>query len=267
MKAAIAVIVFWLGVAALADVIAPQPNAVDKASPPFSAPDTRHVLGTDGARRDALARVVHGTRLTVIVGGLATLVLLWAGIAVGLAAGYASPAIDAVLMRATDAILALPITLIVLTIAGVVPRAGATVVAVAIGLTAWPPLARILRVETQRLRSSEFVLAARMMGGGPFYILRTHILPHLTHYVGVAAAFGFATATMVEASLAFLGFGPPDDVASWGGLMRQGEQHPASWWLVVVPGLALVSLTLAVSSLSDGSWRGRPAPASVVNHG
>ena len=266
MKLALAVVLAWLIVAALADTITGDPNAVDKTVSPFSPPDATHVLGTDGARRDVLARVIHGTRLTLMVGGVAMLVLVVVGIAVGLTAGYASSLLDDVLMRTSDAVLALPIFFIVLAIAGVAPHAGALVVAVAIGGTAWPPLARLLRAETQRLRRAEFVIAAEMMGASSFYVLRRHVLPHLTHYVAVAAAFGFATATMVEASLAFLGVGAADTTPSWGALMRHGEQHIAAWWLVVVPGLALLSLTLAVSALGE-HWRRGALPDSVTHHG
>lgn len=263
------VLVFWILVAAFADHIASSPDAVDKTTAPYSAPSAAHVLGTDAARRDAFARLVHGTRATLEVGALATAIMLCVGVAMGLAAGYAPPLLDALLLRITDAVLALPVLFIVLAVAGVTPHAGGQLVAMAIGLTSWPPLARLLRVETQRLRNAEFVLAARMMGGGPLYVLRRHVVPHVTHLIVVAGIFGFASAAMVEAALAFLGVGAPDSTASWGALMRHGEQHITAWWLVVAPALALLTLTLALGTLGERlrNWRGGPTPDSVSIHG
>jgi len=128
-------------------------------------------------------------------------------------------------------------------------------------------LARVVRAETKRLKTLDFVRAAEAMGASPIYIARRHVLPHLRPLIAVAFTFGVGTATLVEASLTFLGFGLPDAVATWGGLMRGAAHDLAAWWLVLAPGLALLSLTIACNMLGEavgapGSRRlsDRPGP-------
>jgi peptide/nickel transport system permease protein len=261
-KLAIGVIAMWLAVAALADVLASDrgfvpwaPDSVDKTVTPASPPDATHWLGTDTARRDVLARLVHGARLTFAVGFGAAFVMAVLGLAVGLGAGYGAPIVDRVLMRLTDAVLALPIFFVALAVMGVVAQPNTLLVIAVIGGSAWPPLARLVRAETKRLTTLDFVRAAEAMGASGFYVVRRHVLPHLTPLVAVAFAFGVATATLVEASLSFLGFGIPDAVASWGGLMRGAAQHLGAWWLILAPGLALVSLTIACNVLGEAVRR------------
>jgi peptide/nickel transport system permease protein len=249
-KVAIAVLSMWLAVAALADVLANDsgralvgwtPHGVDKNVTPASPPDAAHWLGTDTARRDVLARLIHGARLTFAVGFGAAFIMVVLGVAVGLCAGHGPPALDRVLTRLTDAVLALPIFFVALAVLGVVARPGTGLVTAVIGGSAWPPLARLVRAETKRLKTLDFVRAAEAMGASPLYVVRRHVVPHLVPLIAVAFAFGVATATLVEASLSFLGFGVPDTVASWGGLMRGAAHHLGAWWLIVAPGLALTT--------------------------
>ncbi|HSI03055.1 MAG: ABC transporter permease [Myxococcota bacterium] len=257
-KIAIGVLAAWLVVAALADVIARDdglvrwaPETVDKNVTPASPPDSSHWLGTDTARRDVLARLVHGARLAFAVGFGAATIMIVIGVAIGLAAGYGPPALDRLLTRLTDAVLALPIFFVALAVMGVVAQPGTLLVIVIIGGSAWPPLARLIRAETKRLKTLDFVRAAEAMGASSLYVARRHVLPHLVPLVAVAFAFGVATAALVEASLSFLGFGVPDAVASWGGLMRGAAQHLEAWWLILGPGLALLSLTIACNVLGE----------------
>lgn len=259
-RSSFAVLGIWLVVAAFADIIATSerpaivgwsPNDVDKTAPPLSPPDADHWLGTDASRRDVLARLVHGTRVTFVVGVSAAVVMLAVGLTLGVAAGYGSDLVDALVTRLTDAVLALPIFFVALAVMGVIAKPGLGIIVLAIGLSAWPPLARLVRIETRKLRTTEFVMAARAMGGSHLYVIARHIVPHLGRLLMVALAFGIASATLVEASLSFLGFGVPDTVASWGGLMRGAVQHLSAWWLIVVPGAALTSLVLACNALGD----------------
>ncbi len=265
-KVAIAVISAWLAIAVLADVLANDrghavvgwaPDTVDKSVTPVSPPDGAHWLGTDTARRDVLARLIHGARLTFAVGFGAALLMVGLGLAVGLASGYGPRWLDRLLTRLSDAILAFPIFFVALAVMGVVPHPGTELVVLVIGGSAWPPLARLVRAETKRLKTQDFVRAAEAMGASPVYVVRRHVVPHLMPMLAVALAFGVGTATMVEASLSFLGFGVPDAVASWGGLMRGAAQHLGAWWLIVAPGLALLSLVLACNVLGE-----RLGPAS-----
>ncbi len=275
-KAAIGILGIWLLVAAFADAIANDssravvrwgPHTVDKDVMPTSPPDSVHWLGTDTARRDVLARLVHGTRPTLAVGFGAATIMVLIGVAIGLGAGHGPPVLDRLLTRFADAVLALPIFFVALAVMGVVARPGTGLVIAVIGGAAWPPLARVVRAETKRLKTLDFVRAAEAMGASPIYIARRHVLPHLRPLIAVAFTFGVGTATLVEASLTFLGFGLPDAVATWGGLMRGAAHDLAAWWLVLAPGLALLSLTIACNMLGEavgapGSRRlsDRPGP-------
>lgn len=263
-KLAIGVIGAWLAVAVLADVLASNrdysviswaPDSVDKTVTPVSPPDGAHWLGTDTARRDVLARLIHGARLTFAVGFGASLLMVALGLLVGLASGYGPRWLDRLLTRISDAVLALPIFFVALAVMGVVPQPGTELVVLVIGGSAWPPLARMVRAETRRLKTLDFVRAAEAMGASPLYVVRRHVLPHLMPMLAVAFSFGVGTAVMVEAALSFLGFGVPDAVASWGGLMRGAAQHLGAWWLIVAPGTALLSLVLACNVLGE---RGDP---------
>lgn len=269
MRIAAGIIIAWFFVAVLADVLANEaplvqgdgwqlgapiawsPGSIDKNVAPTSPPDATHWLGVDASRRDVLARLIHGTRLTFAVGFGAALLLVGIGLAVGVASGYGPRLVDLVLTRLTDAVLALPIFFVALAVMGIVPQPGTGLVIVIIGGSAWPPLSRLVRAETKRIATLDYVRAAEASGARPLYVVTRHIVPQLVPMLGVAFAFGVATATMVESSLSFLGFGVPDSVASWGGLMRGAVQHLLAWWLVVAPGLALISLVIACNVLGE----------------
>lgn len=221
-----------------------------------------HPLGTDQLGRDLLARLMAGGRLSLAVGGVATVVSVGVGGMIGVMAGYWRR-LDGVLMRLTDLFLALPL-LPVLLLATMLfreslartlgPATGTFVLIVlGIGLTSWMQVARVMRAEVRGLRSREFILAAEASGTPPGRMIRRHLLPNAASALTVSTSLGVAGAILTESALSFLGLGFPPDQPSWGRLLfdavEQIGQYPAR---AVLPG-ALIALTvLSVNAIGEG---------------
>jgi peptide/nickel transport system permease protein len=220
---------------------------------PFSWPGSMPgaPLGTDALGRDMLAGVLHGSRVSLLIGIAATMAALLAGIAVGALAGYFGGLVDNALMRFTDAVQTIPPFLLAIVIVVIVKPTVATII-LAIAAISWPGLARLVRVEFLRLRESEFVASCRLIGMGDARIILTQILPNCMAPIIVSASIMVASAILTEAGLSFLGLGDPN-VISWGTMVGVGRADlRAAWYLVVVPGAAIMVAVLALNLLGDG---------------
>ena len=228
---------------------AAQPDPINLA---LQAPSGMHLFGTDPYSRDVLSRVVFGARTSLGIAALAVVVALSLGVLVGALAALADGWFDALLMRTTDAALAIPrLLLLLLIVAGTGPLPPA-MLALVLGATGWMTTARLVRQETRRLLATEHVRAADALGIPPTRLWRMHILPGLVPTLTVAATIAFAAAVPLEAALSFLGLGvrPPD--ASWGNIILEAEGRIRSaWWLVLFPTLAIVTSTLAANVLAE----------------
>jgi peptide/nickel transport system permease protein len=235
----------------------PQPSERWRLSPPvpfsfrqvsladrYAPPSRHHLLGADALGRDLAARIVHGTTVSVQVGLVSTCTALAIGVLLGALAGYTGRAADFVVSRGIEVALAFPTFFLLLGVLSLLPPS-VPLLAMVIGLTRWPSLARYTRAEVMRLAQAPLVEAARAAGAGPARVLFRHILPHSLTPVLVAATFQMAGAMLVEAGLSFLGFGVPEPLPSWGGLLSQA-QGSGRWWLVIFPGVAL---TLAITTI------------------
>lgn len=217
----------------------------------LAAPSGDHWLGTDSSGRDVLARIVHGARVSLTVALVSVWLMSFIGLVVGLCAGYFGGLVDAVLMRSVDALHAVPTTLLIITVLQIVRPSGFNAViamTAVIGCVRWTYLSRLVRAEVLRIRASPFVEAARALGLSPVHVIVRHILPNVLSPVLVAASFSMAGSIMMEGALSFLGFGVPDDVATWGGMLNDVREHFAAWWLAVFPG-AVLFLTVAACNL------------------
>ena len=222
---------------------------------------SKYLLGTDDQGRDMLSAIIHGARISLLVGVVSVLLSAGAGVASGLIAGFLGGRIDAFLMRLCDVMLSFPAILVALLIAGVgralFPGAQTglafAVLILAISLTGWVPYARTVRGSALVERRKEYVQAARVTGVTPLRIMRRHVLPNILGPVLVLATLQVATAIITEATLSFLGVGVPPTSPSLGTLIRVGNDYLFSgeWWITVFPGLMLVLVALSVNLLGD----------------
>ncbi|MGI4955428.1 MAG: ABC transporter permease [Janthinobacterium lividum] len=211
----------------------------------------RFPLGTDPSGRDIAAQILHGARVSLLIGGTATVVSVGIGILIGAFAGYFGGWVDEGLMRLTEAFQTLPAFLLLLVLVAVF---GSDIVTVtlAIGLVSWPATARLTRAEFMTLREREFVQACRTLGMGHLQIAFREILPNALPPVIVYAGVVMATSILLESALAFLNLSDPN-VASWGNLIGAGKGVlRAQWYVSAIPGLAILLTVLAVSLVGQG---------------
>ena len=230
----------------------PLQSKADGRIAPLEPPSGDHWLGTDDRGRDVLARLVHGTRVSLSVGLVAVGLYVLIGVLLGAMAGFYGGWIDAGVSRVVEALMAFPAFFFVLIIQGLLPSASILQIMIVIGLTRWTDVARLVRGEVLRLRSAEFVLAARALGLPPRRVLFGHILPNAMGPVLVSATFGVAGAILLESALSFLGFGTPPPTASWGELLTQAFAHEGKWWLTLFPGLAIFVTVTAYNLVGEG---------------
>lgn len=232
---------------------AEQPTQPTSA-PPW-APDGEHFLGTDELGRDVLARIVHGTRVSLTVGFVAVSIYVAIGVLLGALAGYYGGAVDALVSRVTEVMMTFPTLFFILAVLGLMRVQSMVPIMVVIGLTRWTDVCRLVRAEVLRLKRLEFVEAARALGASDARIILRHLLPNAMGPVMVAATFGVAGAILIESALSFLGFGVPPPTASWGELLTQAHRyvvHPGAWWLTLFPGLAIFLTVTAFNLAGEG---------------
>ncbi len=237
-------------VALLAPWLAPHdPWAL--LGPPLAAPGGDFLLGTDMLGRDLLSGLIHGARVSLMIGMASSLCALLIGVTVGALAGYFGGAADRIAVRFTEFFQVIPAFLFaILLVAILLP--GLRSVIIAIALVTWPPVARLVRSEFMTLRSREFVEAARSLGLGHGQIIVREILPNALPPVIAVGSLMVATAILTESSLSFLGLADPN-LISWGYII--GASRPVfreAWWLSVLPGLCLFVTVLSINLLADG---------------
>ena len=244
-------------VAAAAPWLAPQDPIRQSlrgrlAAPTWQGSDGRaHLLGTDHLGRDVLSRVIHGSRVSLVIGFSAVLVGGLLGTAAGLAAGFASGRVDAAFMTLADAQLAFPFILLAIGIIAVLGPSFPTLVVV-IGLSGWVSYARILRSQVLVLRSREFVESIHALGGSLARVVLRHVLPNVLSSIVVIATLELARAIVLEATLSFLGLGIQPPTPSWGGMVQEGREYlDSAWWISTFPGIVLMITSIVVSRTGD----------------
>lgn len=219
-----------------------------------AAPGGSHLLGTDSAGRDVLARLMYAGRISLSVGIVAVGIYVAIGLLLGGLAGYFGGLVDTLIMRLADVVLSFPSIIVIITLVAILGPSIWNVMLV-IGLLGWPPIARLVRAEFLSLRERDFVIASQAVGADHKRMIFRHILPNAMTPVIVNATFGMAQAILLEASLSFLGMGVQPPTASWGNMLNEArsitilEDMP---WLWIPPGVMIALAVLSINFVGDG---------------
>ena len=215
------------------------------------APRGDHWMGTDDLGRDTLSRVIHGSRVPLLVGFLATAASMALGILIGSLSGYFGGRTDVILMRVTEYVLVVPRFFLALLVVAMLGT-GIEKIILVIGILGWPEVARVVRAQFLTFREREFVIAARAIGASHAKVIFREILPNAIPPAVVVASILVARAILLEAGLSFLGLGDPN-LISWGSLLSEAQERiSASVWLALFPGLAISLLVLCINLFGDG---------------
>lgn len=247
------IVLLMLLVALLAPLVAPyDPLAVpDPVGQQHLEPGVSHPLGTDAFSRDILSRLIYGARVSLAVGIGSALLAVLIGGAVGLAAGLAGPLVDGLLMRAVDVLLALPRIFILMAALAFWEGAPLWGIITLIAVTGWFDTSRLVRQHTRSLVQSDFVVAARALGGRATHVAR-HLLPHVSATVIVSATLDVGNIMIIEAGLSYLGLGVRPPTPSWGNMILEGRGALfTAPWEVLAPGIALVVTAVAFNMVGD----------------
>jgi len=257
MRAPSLLLAVLIAAALAAPAVAPYPPDQLDLAHRREAPSAAHRFGTDDLGRDVLARVLYGARVSLAVGMLSAAVAGASGVAIGGIAGYAGGALDVVLMRATDAMLAVP-RLPLLMIAASVLQPTVPLLVVLIGLAGWMETARVVRAEFRTLRTRGFVESARAAGAGRARLIGIHLLPNAAQAVVVSLTLAVARGILLESALSFFGVGVQPPRASWGNMLYQAQAALSTEpWLALAPGLFILLTTVSVNMTGERLARPR----------
>jgi peptide/nickel transport system permease protein len=246
------IIVLIFVLAMLAPFIAPyDPNEINVKAI-LLGPSMQHWMGTDGLGRDVLSRMLHGGRISLLVGLVAVGISTLIGILLGAIAGFYRGWVDVVIMRLVDVMLSIPSFFLILAVIAFLTPSIINIMIV-IGLTSWMGVTRLVRAEFLSLCEREYVMASRTLGARDYRLIFKHLLPNSLTPIIVSAVLGVAGAVLMESGLSFLGLGVQAPQASWGNILTDGKEYiQFAWWLSLFPGLAILITVLGYNVLGEG---------------
>ena len=246
-----------IGAAIFAPQVAPhdptRQSLIRRFLPPAWSPggNANYLLGSDQVGRDILSRMIHGARVSLIVGVSAVVVSLTVGVGLGLMSGFMGGRVDTVIMTVVDVTLSFPQLLLALAFVAALGPSLLTIIVV-LGLTGWERYTRVVRAEVLALREKDFVEAARAMGVSSARMLLRHILPNTFSSIIVMSTLQVAQAILQEAALSFLGVGTGSAYPTWGQMIALGRDFvTVAWWLPTFPGLAILITVLSINLVGD----------------
>ena len=246
------VVVFFILIAAAAPLVSPYDPLATSWTAVRKAPSVAHLFGTDEIGRDVLARIIWGSRASLLAGLVSVMLALAVGVPIGLISGYVGGALDALVMRIIDAMLAIPFLILAIALAAFLGPSLSNAM-IAIGITQMPIFARLTRGQVLSVKHEDYIEAAHAIGNPQYRVVLRHIFPNIVPPLLVQATLATAAAIIAEASLSFLGLGqqPPDP--SWGSMLNTAKNFMAQApWMAIWPGLAIFSLVLSLNLFGDG---------------
>jgi peptide/nickel transport system permease protein len=248
--AGLALLILIVAMAAGAPLLYPgNPFAI--VAQPFLPPFDTYLLGTDSLGRDVAASLVHGARVSLLIGLIATASAVLVGTALGAFAGYYGGLIDDVLMRTTEFFQTIPSFIFVIVLVAILSPSMTSIV-IAIVIVSWPPIARLVRGEFLAIRGRDYVRAAIGLGERDLSVMFLQILPNALSPIMVTGSLMIATAILIESSVSFLGLGDPN-MMSWGFMIGSGRSFLRdAWWLCAIPGIAILLTVLSINLVGEG---------------
>ncbi len=218
-----------------------------------AAPNSEFLFGTDTLGRDIFSGIWYGGRISITIGFLATLISTFIAVVYGAVSGIAPAWLDTLMMRFTEVFLSVPGLLLVLFLQAVLGEANVLSLSVVIGVTSWAGIAKVIRTEVRQLRSSEYVVASRCMGGRFFHILGRHLAPNFIASIMFMVVMNVRGAIGAESTLSFMGMGLPLEIISWGSMLSLAEKAlmTESWWIILIPGAFLVTLLMCLTNIGS----------------
>ncbi len=238
--------------AVLAPLISPHDPVEPDLKNILAGPTWSHPFGTDTLGRDVFSRVIHGSRISLLVGFVAVGIATIIGVMIGAVSGYLGGIVDDLAMRFVDLMMCFPTFFLILAVISLLEPSIWNIMIV-IGLTSWMGIARLVRAEILSIKEKEFVLAAKAMGLPKRKIIFGHVLPNALSPVYVVATLGIGGAILTESALSFLGIGVQPPTPSWGNILTQAKDNiEVAWWLSLYPGLAIFLTVMGYNLLGEG---------------
>ncbi|WP_333782468.1 ABC transporter permease [Acetobacterium woodii] len=215
-------------------------------------PGSEFYFGTDSLGRDIYSMIWYGGRVSILIGLLGMAIITVIGVVYGCLSGTANKEIDSIMMRIPELINSIPTLLLILLLTSIMGAQNILKISFVIGITGWCGLARIVRSEVRQIRSSEYVIAAKSMGGGFFHIMKKHLIPNFISTIMFVVVSSIGLSMSMESTLSFLGLGLPVDVVSWGSMLSLANKALLSntWWVIIFPGIFLITTLVCITNIA-----------------
>lgn len=215
-------------------------------------PGSEFYFGTDSLGRDIYSMIWYGGRVSILIGLLGMTIITVIGVVYGCISGTANGKADSIMMRIPELINSIPTLLLILLLTSVMGSQNILKISFVIGVTGWCGLARIVRSEVRQIRSSEYVIAAKSMGGGFFHIMQKHLIPNFVSTIMFVVVSSIGLSMSMESTLSFLGLGLPVDVVSWGSMLSLANKALLSntWWVIIFPGVFLITTLVCITNIA-----------------
>lgn len=217
------------------------------------SPNREFYFGTDSMGRDIFSMIWYGGKISLFIGFFATIISTSIGVLYGTVSGIFSETIDDLMMRITEIILSIPSILIIIFMQGILGNGNVISISIVIGTTSWMNIAKVVRSEVRQIKSREYIIAAKTMGGNFLYVLVKHLLPNFIASIMFIVVTNIGSAIGTEATLSFLGIGLPVEIISWGSMLSlaSGALLSNYWWIIVIPGAFLVITLVSIANIGN----------------